>query len=74
VHFVEVGQIQAIPENILGAQKWLLVFADAAFLRDLSSLLDIEKGVEAINPPVRREDTQFCGYRCVHFKHRGIEE
>src|SRR6266581_2650930 len=62
VHFVKVCQSQAIPENILGAQKWPLIVSDAIPFRDLSALLDIEHGVETIHPPVRRKTSQLGLY------------
>jgi hypothetical protein len=42
MHFIEISQFEAIPEDVLGSEKGALVFAIAVFFRDLLSLLNIE--------------------------------
>jgi hypothetical protein len=49
MHFIEISQFEAIPEDVLGSEKRALVFAVAVLFRDLLSLLNVESRINAAN-------------------------
>jgi hypothetical protein len=59
VHLIEVGQFESIPENVLGAEKRALMLSVAVSTRNLFALLNVERRINAVDFPSRRELTNF---------------
>jgi hypothetical protein len=59
VHFIEIGEIKSVPENIFGSEKRALVLAVAVSARNLFALLDVEGGINAVDFPSRWEFPDF---------------
>jgi hypothetical protein len=59
MHFVEVGEFESIPEDVLGAEERALVLAVAVFARDLFALLDVEGRIDAVDRPRGWEGADF---------------